>query len=306
MRAPAYEAALHDARLYPQLWRLLLGTVLILFFYVTVAGALLAGIFAIAGKIAPASVIHISAGLRGIQAAMSGYGGLDTPVPVLLILITFAGLFLGPMLAAAAFHFRGPGSLFGDPQDWLQGFLTALAVQLPLLGILVAVGILLDPPDPGLALDRWIALLPLALPLILLQTGAEELLFRGYFQQQLAARFAARWVWMGLPAVTFALLHWSPAAGPNLPVVLLSALTFGLIAADLSEQTGSLGAAMGLHFGNNMIGILILAPAGTITGLARWISPAPLDTVGTETLGMLASILVMLAVWRITRRILTR
>jgi DNA-directed RNA polymerase subunit RPC12/RpoP len=40
---------------------------------------------------------------------------------------------------------------------------------------------------------------------VLIQTGAEEVLFRGYLQQQLAARFASPIAWMVLPSAIFAL-----------------------------------------------------------------------------------------------------
>ncbi len=46
-------------------------------------------------------------------------------------------------------------------------------------------------------------LLPLTLAGLVVQTGAEELLFRGYLTQQLAARFEARAIWMGVPALAF-------------------------------------------------------------------------------------------------------
>jgi hypothetical protein len=169
---------------------------------------------------------------------------------------------------------------------------------------LLALAFWLDPPVPGLPLARWLILLPLALPLLFLQIAAEELLFRGYLQQQLAARFAWRVVWFWGPAVIFALLHASPQAGANLPLVLIAALTFGLIAADLSERTGSLGAAMGLHFANNFFGIFVLATQGTITGMALHVTTTPQSETGLQSLSMGASIPVLLLAWGLTRRLL--
>jgi membrane protease YdiL (CAAX protease family) len=52
--------------------------------------------------------------------------------------------------------------------------------------------------------------LPLALVGVLIQTGAEEVLFRGYMQQQLAARFSSPILWMVLPSAIFAALHYQP------------------------------------------------------------------------------------------------
>ncbi|RYH10960.1 CPBP family intramembrane glutamic endopeptidase [Tropicimonas sp. IMCC6043] len=306
MRNGQFEASIEEAKLYPQLWRLGLGLLLIGFVFLSAAAMLIGGVVAIAGLIDPMNTVATTAALTRIQAAAQGYGGIDTPFAVFLVLITFAGLFVGPMLAAAAFHFRGPGSLFGPTRDWFDGFLTALAVLVPIYLALIGLGFMLEDPAPNLPLERWLGYLPFALPLIFVQTAAEELLFRGYLQQQLAARFAARWIWMGLPALVFASLHYSPAAGPALPFILASALVFGLAAADLTEQTGNLGAAMGLHFGNNLFGLLAVATGDTITGLALYVSPAPDDALSPQALGLALSLGFLLLVWWLTRRLLTR
>ncbi|WP_157973594.1 CPBP family intramembrane glutamic endopeptidase [Tropicimonas sp. IMCC34043] len=306
MRTTEFEASLRDARLYPQLWRLGLGLILIGFMGLSLGGMVVGGFVAVANWLDPNYTIHVSAGLRSIQNTISGYGGLDTPIAVFLLLISFVGLLVGPMLAAAAFHFRGPGSLFGQPRTWARGFLTALAVQLPILGVLLAIGAFFDPPQANLPLGRWILYVPLALPLILMQTAAEELVFRGYLQQQLAARFASRWIWMGLPAALFAALHYSPSLGPLLPVVMASALIFGLIAADLTARTGSLGAAMGLHFGNNVLGMLFVASGPSISGLALFVSPISVQPGVGEMMALGISTLIVVVIWRLTRMLLAR
>ncbi|MFV0361301.1 CPBP family intramembrane glutamic endopeptidase [Tropicimonas sp.] len=310
MRAPEFEASLAEAKLYPQIWRLLLGFLLTIFIYVSVVVPISVGtVFAMAQGIAgdnPTTPLHLVSALGRLQNWLIGEGGANTPGAVFFLLATFLGLFFGPMLAAAAFHFRGPGSLFGPARDWARGFAIGVSVQIPFLGAAVLLGALLDPPVANLQFASWLRFLPLALPLIFVQTAAEELFFRGYLMQQLAARFAARLIWMGLPALLFALLHWDPAAGANLPVVLLYTFLFALVASDLTEQTGSLGAAMGLHFGNNVVAMLILAVSQTITGLALWVTAKPLGATGAQTLSFVVSIAVMLASWAVIRHFLTR
>lgn len=306
MRTGQFEASLEEAKLYPQLWRLGLGLLLVGFVFLSAAAMLVGAVVALAGLIDPMYTVATTAALTRLQAAAQGYGGIDTPLAVFLLLVTFVGLFVGPMLAAAAFHFRGPGSLFGARREWLGGFLTALSVLVPIYLVLVGLGFLIEDPAPNLPLSRWLALLPLALPLVFVQIAAEELLFRGYIQQQLAARFVARWIWMGLPALVFAALHYSPAAGPILPFALASALVFGLAAADLTEQTGNLGAAMGLHFGNNIFGLLGIATGGTITGLSLFTTQAPGETLGPQAPGLVLSFAALLLAWWLTRRLLTR
>jgi hypothetical protein len=297
MRPPEFEASLAEARQYPALWRLLTGLALALLIWMgTSALIVLAG----------SGVIAAREGAFGVMPWVTGLATPASPWQVVVLLATFVGLFIGALTAAAALHFRGPGSLFGPAGDWWRGFLTVIAVAAPIYVVLVGLQFWLEAPAPNLAPGRWLAFLPLAVVLVFVQTGAEELLFRGYLQQQLAVRFRARWVWMGLPAALFAVLHWNPEAGANLPLVLLAALAFGLIAADLTARTGSLGAAMGLHFANNAVALLVVSVEGTITGLALYVSEAELDRLGPVTLGMGLSILILAAIWRIAARLLAR
>ncbi|MDV7144720.1 CPBP family intramembrane glutamic endopeptidase [Tropicimonas sp. TH_r6] len=306
MRTGEFEASLEDAKLYPQLWRLVLGMALIVFILVSGGAMLVGAVVAVAHQIDSMNAVHTGAALARLQATAQGYGGIDTPFAVFLLLVTFIALFIGTLLAAAAFHFRGPGSLFGAWPDWLEGFGISLAVLVPIYLLLFGAGFLFDTPEPNLTPARWLAVLPVALPLIFIQTSSEELLFRGYLQQQLAARFRARWIWMVLPSIAFAALHYTPSAGAMLPWMLLSALIFGLIAADITEQTGNLGAAMGIHFGNNVFGMLGIAVDDTITGLALYVTPAPDFAASAQSVGMGLSICVVILVWWLTRRLLTR
>ncbi|MBM7069521.1 CPBP family intramembrane glutamic endopeptidase [Actibacterium sp. 188UL27-1] len=294
MRNPEFEASIAEAKLYPEFWRILLGLLLIVFIYAA-STALIFGVTAAA--IAQTNPF-------GIMPFFNGLAEPDDPVEVIVLLLTFFGMFLGVILAAAALHFRGPGSLFGTFSEWIRGFFTGLLVLWVIFGAVLMIGILFDPPEPNLPFQNFLRWLPLALPLLFLQIGAEELLFRGYLQQQLAARFHARWIWFWIPSVLFAFAHFDPSMGPNVALVLLSTLTFALIAADLTERTGSLGAAMGLHFANNFLGLFIVSFKGTITGLALYVTEAPVETVGFQSVGMAFGILVLLLVWWVTRRIL--
>ncbi|MEM1430597.1 MAG: type II CAAX endopeptidase family protein [Pseudomonadota bacterium] len=295
MRAPIFEASLHDAALYPQIWRIALGILLTLFMWMGATALILAGATA---------WVAAQEGAFGVLPFLNSLSVPDTPVKVVLILSTFSGLAAGAVVSAAALHFRGPGSLLGPWEDWRRGFFTALAALAVAYGGLTLLTFPLDPPVPNLPLGQWLIWLPLALPFLFLQISAEELFFRGYLQQQLAARFASRVVWMWIPSVVFAVLHTSPQAGANLPLVLLAAFTFALVAADLTERTGSLGAAMGLHFGNNFFGVFITSSTGSITGLSLFQSQTDIGQTGIQSLGMAGAVLLMLAVWAVTVRLL--
>ncbi|MEM0934676.1 MAG: type II CAAX endopeptidase family protein [Pseudomonadota bacterium] len=297
MRAPEFEASLHDAALYPQAWRIVLGVLLTLFIWMGGTALILA---------AATGVVAAQQGAFGILPFLNSLAAPDTPVKVILLLSTFAGLAIGAVVSAGALHFRGPGSLLGPWPEWLRGFATALAVLVPAYAALTLVAFAVDPPVPNVDLARWALWLPLAVPFLFLQIAAEELFFRGYLQQQLAVRYASRVVWMWIPSVVFAALHVSPQAGDNLPLVLLAAFTFALIAADLTERTGSLGAAMGLHFGNNFFGIFITSASGSITGLALYLSETDMSAAGPQSFGLSLTVILLLAVWRVTAWLLER
>lgn len=293
MRTPEFNAYIAPARLYPQIWRLILGILLILFVYMGFVGLVFWAGFAYA---TPFKF------LSWANAVMTTQGA----VPTLIMLFTFVGMALGPIIAAPACHMRGPGSLFGPFSTTLRGFLTAAGLVLLIYAAYTAVSFMLEPPQANLPLGDWLRYLPYALPLILIQTSAEELVFRGYLQQQLAARFKSRFFWMALPSMLFAALHWDPSMGSNAWLVLIVVFAMALIAADLTEKTGSLGAAMGLHFANNIFALLFVSVQDTINGLALYVTPFDKADTASLPLALGIDLVLLLVVWRILRIALDR
>jgi hypothetical protein len=113
---------------------------------------------------------------------------------------------------------------------------------------------------------------------VLIQTGAEEVLFRGYMQQQLAARFSSPIMWMVLPSAIFAALHYQPEImGDNTWLMMAAVFVFAVLAADLTAVTGNIGAAWAMHFVNNALAILVVATDGPLSGLALYIAPISPD-----------------------------
>ena len=94
-------------------------------------------------------------------------------------------------------------------------------------------------------------------------------------------------------------------AGPNISLVILATTLFGLVAADITARTGSIGAAWGLHFANNTFAILILAVQGTIPGLALFHTPYASDDPILTRL-MVADIAALLIVWYVLARVFRR
>ena len=285
----AFQAFIAPARRKPALWRLVLGILVIA--VVTVAwGAIMAG------------AVYLWGGPSVVRSALMGMVEPEAPFGTLLLLGTFIGMAAAPVVAAKLLHGRGPGSLFGPPGRAARHFGWAVA----LVAVVYTASLLFTgigaPPEPNLTPAVWARLLPLALAFVLIQTGAEELIFRGYLMQQLAARFQWRIVWLVLPALVFGALHYDPiTAGDNALIIAGSAAAFGLAAADLTARTGSLGAAWGLHFANNGAALLIVATKGTITGLALYVTPYAADDVELTGALVAADTAVLLAIWAILR-----
>ncbi len=291
---PHFNRFVAPARASAQIWRLVLGAMLIVVVYLV----FIMGVFAVAGL------------LLGPQKAQQVAGTLtspDDPVSVLLLLATFPGAAIGTFLATRFIHKRRIGTLFGPRASVLRDFTAAATITLGLSVIYLAIWGLWFDPVPNLSFTTWITYLPLLLVGLLVQTGTEEILFRGYLMQQLAARFRSPVIWFALPALGFAALHFDPAQ-PQLTnlFVILAVAVFGFAAADLTRVTGNIGAAWGFHFVNNLFAIGILSLDGTITGLALHVTPYNTVQIA-ERPGLLAIDVVATTIaWLILRRTLRR
>lgn len=211
----------------------------------------------------------------------------DTTVGLLLQLSSFGLLIAATIIVALWGHGRGALSLIGPIQtfqrDLIRSFLFVLAFMLAMEAL---------PPwwdtseiDHLRPIPQWLLLLLPALLALIIQTGAEELLYRGYIQSQLAARFPYPLVWLTIPSLLFAAVHWDNGSTfTESAQYSLWAFFFGLAAADLTARTGSIGAALGLHLANNAFAFLFFAEVeGPDSGLALVLF-TPGALAGSETL----------------------
>ncbi|MCL1627642.1 CPBP family intramembrane metalloprotease [Roseibaca sp. V10] len=288
----AQDRFIAPARLRPQLWRLGLGVALILVIYIAWMAVIGLG-------------MTFAVGLAGAEQAMGQVGVGSSPLSILVLLATFGGLVLGTFAAVRWVHKRSVASLFGPPdllwRDFGVAFGVFMAVSLPGIVWVVASGTL----TPGVPFATWaIFVVPVLLGL-LLQTGAEEIVFRGYLQQQLAARFAARWVSFVFPSILFGLLHYAPAEMGQ-GAWLLVGLTgfFGLLMADLTARSGSLGLAWGMHFGNNILAILIFTTGEALDGVALFRLPFSLTDPSSVAGLLVVDLAGLVLVWALLRRYL--
>lgn len=293
MLYPAHDGFVAPARLRPQLWRLCLG------FLLTCGIAIL-------WVIALFALVYLMAGIEGGPEWIERMTRADTPTSTLLVIATLWGLALGAMVATPLLHKRSAWTLFGpSPRMW-RHFLLGTVV----CGGLIAASFLIPygfEARPGLDLGLWLSFLPLSLVIILGQTGAEEIFFRGYLQQQLAARFATPIVWMGLPSILFGFAHYDPSNGPLISWLIVAATgLFGLLAADLTARTGTIGAAWGFHFANNIAAILVVSMDGALSGLALYTAPIGPTEAEAFTPLLLRDMATTVVIWASIRAILSR
>ncbi|WP_163847526.1 CPBP family intramembrane glutamic endopeptidase [Pseudooceanicola aestuarii] len=258
---PAYApqmALAAPARRDHRIWKCVLGVVLVEMLFSGLYGMFGLGL----GRIAP----------QLGQAMRQG----DSAAGLLIQLGAFGLMGLAVILVARALHGLAPGALMGPARiAWRDG-LRALIGGLALLLTLQLLPPWLAPGEVwSTGLARWLLLLAPALLVLLVQTGSEELLYRGYVQQQLAARFPAPLVWMVLPNLLFAAAHWQNGATPGDGAqYVIWAFAFGLAASDLTARSGTLGPAIGFHLANNAYATLLFGEAGgPDSGLALLLLP---------------------------------
>lgn len=278
----------------PQLWRTALGCVLTVAVWVA-AGF---GLVWLAGRISglpPEMVMDIT---QWAGAA--------------LFFLSFLGLHLGLAVALPLLHRRGYASLFGPDHGinrthLRNGVLIMFALAAGLQALVVVERVVLpEVIAPEVARLRpvgaWLVGLLPALALILMQVAAEELAFRGYLLQQLRARFRSPLVWAVLPSLAFGALHFDPATYGvfNASAYVVNATLMGTFAAFVTVRTGNLGAAIGLHFGNNAA-VTLVGLEGDLSGFSLFginLDPASGYATYSIVVQTLATTLLFVAWWR--------
>ena len=226
-----------------------------------------------------------------------------TPRALWIMLANFLPLLVVLAVVLRMVHDRSVVTLFG-PRIMLR--LDFRRVLRPLILLFVVVTLLpgsgfLD-PTRNMAFGAWLVLAPVSLALIFVQVTTEELLFRGYLQSQLAARFNSPVVWMVLPSLLFGFLHYDPMTfGPNALPIAIWSVAFGLAAADLTARAGNLGPAIALHLANNVSALMITSTQGYWDGLALYVVPFGPEDVEMMRAVMPLEALMMLCCWLVAR-----
>lgn len=283
--APAYAAMqAYVAPLNPQLWRLVVGMVVMLLVY-------LAGMVAYGFVL----VVWFDVNLDGLIAG-------DSPLHLVLLLSSHVFMGLGAVVAA-----WWPGrhpilGLIGPLGAAQRDFWRVLVVMVPIIALMCLLMWAFDDSfTPNLALSQLLPWLPLAIVVLFIQVGAEELVFRGYIMGQLAARFARPLVWMILPSILFGMAHYdTDTYGNQAWIVCVATAVWAIVISDITARTGNLGAAIGLHFGNNFMPFILIGYVGNLDGLA--LGTVVLDLTNLVTIA--AQFVYIALIWFAVRRAL--
>ncbi|MFC6585582.1 CPBP family intramembrane glutamic endopeptidase [Sulfitobacter aestuariivivens] len=262
-----HAAFIAPARASAAVWRLIAGLVFIVVAYVALSRMFFQFLYDLFGN-----------GAAGFyQTLFSG----NTPGSMLVLLASFGFMTVSVAVTVRLVHRRAARSLLGPPRAAVSQF---FRVFWPLC-LFSVVLFMLPPWDmggdyvPNLSVSLWLVLLPAALLGVLIQVSAEEILFRGYIQQQLAARFRSPLIWGLLPAGLFALGHYAPqTTGENALIIAIWAGLFGVLMADITARAGTLGPAIALHFWNNVSAIVIVGMPDDLGGLALYHTPLACQT----------------------------
>lgn len=291
----AHAAFVAPARPHAALWRFAAGMVLATLVYFGLNQVFFQTVYSVA--------------LDTNSDLLSDIGSGRSPLAMYLLLFSFVFMILGVALSAQLLHKRSFWTLIGPVDRLLRDF---RAVSLAVLGV-TAVVLILPPWDMGgafvrnMALGTWLVLLVPSLLMILLQVSAEEIVFRGYVQQQLAARFRSPLVWMVLPSVLFALGHYLPdTAGENAIMIAVWAGVFGILMADLTARAGSLGPAIAVHLWNNVSAMMIISLPDELSGLALYLAPFGMDDTEALRAWLPVDFAMMLVLWLAARLAIRR
>ena len=250
-----YEALIAPARAKASLLRLILGLVITTLLYMLLLSLSWQVLLSVMGEAWFEQTLQVP--------------GPSSPSQMFVMLGSFGFLTAAVSFTVWSLHHHSPLLLIGDFARAKAQFFRTMIRLFALATVVAVITSNSSTVVQNLPLSQWLGLLPLSLAFLLIQISAEELVFRGYLQSQLAALGLHRIVWIVIPSAIFGLLHYDPAVmGAAAPWMVLSTTLFGVIAADLTARSGTLGPAIAFHFVWNFYSIIFCGFSDYLGGLA--------------------------------------
>jgi hypothetical protein len=218
----------------------------------------------------------------------------------LVLLLTFLVPFVAIPFITQLLHRRpywsvGLARLRLEAWNLWCGFLVSILIGLVAYLILWALGTL-DFQWVGFDWSQWLPLAVIGAVGIFIQAGTEEMLFRGYLTQFVRRMVKHPAVFLTIPALLFAAPHISNVAAlGGGPLVMLPYFASGLLYGWAAWRTGSLWMALGLHWSNNLAGLLLVGVQGDVLKSVAPLQTSPPDLT-TTTLIVVAQAVAAVAV----------
>lgn len=249
------------ARPRTQLWRTALGGAIIVM--VWLVWTTVFGVFAISIGLTTREAI---ATVMGQAKASLTY--METVRATGVIFATFWGLWIGVWLAVRLLSRRSFTSIVAhDRHARLGQFAVGMALAAGYFAVNLAMSLAsgITPQRSTLPVESWLITFAPLVILIFLQSAGEELFFRGYLTQQLAARVRHPLVWGLLPSLAFGIAHAANGGDDMMYGVyyVVAASLLGMVMTVTVWRTGGLSAAIGFHVVNNIGAFLVVGAAGS-------------------------------------------
>jgi len=149
--------------------------------------------------------------------------------------------------------------------NFFAGFLVASVVGVAAVLLFGIIGITPIESNPEFDVTVLLPVAIIGFIGIFIQAGSEEMLFRGYFTQFVRRFTANKYVFIGIPALLFALPHIANISELGGGIFVLTPyLISGILYAWAAYSTGSLWMALGLHLSNNYSSLVLIGTKGDV------------------------------------------
>jgi membrane protease YdiL (CAAX protease family) len=189
-------------------------------------------------------------------------GTLESNFNFFLLLLGFAGGFLGIFLVVKLFHHLKLKHIITSRTeiDWKRIGLSFGLIALLISGSVI-LGYYLSPEDYHLnfQLDKFLILAAIGIIFVPIQTTFEELLFRGYLMQGFGTIFKSRAMALIITSTLFGLMHIAnPEVGKLGYQALVVYIGTGFLLGIITLMDEGTELAIGFHAANNLLTALLV------------------------------------------------
>lgn len=232
--------------------------------------------------------------------------GVPQNLSLALMLFAFVAALIALIFFLKPFHNRTFQQVInGTNKIRWKYFFTGLSVWLIISIIELGIGLWLNPSSYILQFDisTFVPLVIITVLLIPIQTTYEEVSFRGYLAQGVAAYTSNRWWTIIIPGVSFGLLHsLNPEIATHgfwvmMPQYIFFGLFFGLVAV----LDDGIETAMGIHAANNMFVCLFTTSPSSALQTPAVFNVPEIDPIGSGITLVIASIIALAVLYKIQK-----